>query len=245
MDAIILAGGRGKRLGALTTYHSKATLHFAGKTLLEHTLASLSGCKEIERIFVATGYRAAMVTHAVEKELAPQSIDTPVSVLPAEKKLQGAFKSILWALKEACVVGDCLITGVDVVVARASVRAFIDGLKRRYTTFMVSPFFSVAPTHGHIRLKDNMKIAEYWKSSAHPILSTSEEQWFSDLGVRYFCTSFVRQCQSLELKGYCDFDDSIPGLLQRGADFRAYILRDRWLHFGVSRDFASSRSFLQ
>lgn len=169
----------------------------------------------------------------------PSRYDTPVFVLPAEKNLQGAFKSTVRALKAACVTKECLITGVDVVVARSSIRAFITGLQRRYTTFMVSPFFSVAPTHGYIRLKDSMKIAEYWKSSECSIVPTSEKQWFSDLGVRYFCASFVRHCQSLELKGYCDFDDSIPGLLRRGADFRVHILRNRWLHFGVSRDFAS------
>lgn len=74
MDAIILAGGRGKRLGALTTYHSKATLRFADKILLAHAFVSLSGCKEIKKIFVATGYRATMVKHAVETEIASQSI---------------------------------------------------------------------------------------------------------------------------------------------------------------------------
>ena len=239
MDAIILTGGRGKRLGALTCNQPKATLHFAGKTLLAHALISLADVhRQIERIYVATGYHAAMIESVLQREISTLSINTPVTVLPAERDLGGTFKSTVWALQTACVTGGCLIAGIDVIMAKSAMTDFVTRIQSNTrTTFVVSPLLSIAPTHGHILLKDSARIVEYRKSSAFPASIESGNQWYSDVGIRYFSNSFVQECRSLTLNGPCDFDDVVPHLVKNGNTFNAYVLEGRWLHFGRGQDF--------
>ncbi|MFQ5694905.1 MAG: NTP transferase domain-containing protein [Terriglobia bacterium] len=58
--AIILAAGRGRRLGALTGNKPKCLLRVGGKTLLEHQLGALRA-HSLEQAVVVTGYCAEAV----------------------------------------------------------------------------------------------------------------------------------------------------------------------------------------
>jgi choline kinase len=62
MKAIILAAGRGSRMGALTDDRPKGLTKLGGLTLIERAIRSLreGGCTNIG---IATGYRAELVAH--------------------------------------------------------------------------------------------------------------------------------------------------------------------------------------
>lgn len=62
MKAIILAAGRGSRMGALTDDRPKGLTKLGGLTLIERAIQSLrkGGCTSIG---IATGYRAELVAH--------------------------------------------------------------------------------------------------------------------------------------------------------------------------------------
>jgi MurNAc alpha-1-phosphate uridylyltransferase len=61
--AIVLAAGRGERLGELTENGAKAMLEVDGKTLLEHVLGSLVGL--VQEVYVTVGYHGdAVAAHA-------------------------------------------------------------------------------------------------------------------------------------------------------------------------------------
>jgi len=62
MKAIILAAGRGRRMGALTDDRPKGLTKLGGLTLMERAIQSLreGGCTSIG---IATGYRAELVAH--------------------------------------------------------------------------------------------------------------------------------------------------------------------------------------
>lgn len=66
MKAIILAAGRGDRLGALTRDRPKAMVRVAGKTLLDHVLKFLDH-PEIDEIAVIGGYKFEVLREYVEK----------------------------------------------------------------------------------------------------------------------------------------------------------------------------------
>ncbi len=238
MNAIILTGGRGRRLGALTTRQPKATLCFADKSLLAHTLSSLRGSENlIDHIYVATGYRADKIMAQYQYDAVELSSKVPVTLLPVEAEPSGTFGSVAWALHTAGVTKACLILGVDVIITKPVMAAFIASVQNEmHATFVVSPILSIAPTHGRIRLSDIGDIVEYRKSSlfAHQI---SQSGWYCDVGVRYFSADFVRKCQLLSLTNPCDFDDVVPSMVDGGQVFKAYISNERWLHFGNSRDF--------
>lgn len=60
VPAIILAAGRGRRLGACTNDRPKCLLQVGERTLIEHQLEALESCG-LNRVFVVVGYNAAAV----------------------------------------------------------------------------------------------------------------------------------------------------------------------------------------
>lgn len=58
MKALILAAGRGKRLGDMTNGINKCMIEIRGKPLLEYNLDRVADCKNIEEIIIVVGYRA-------------------------------------------------------------------------------------------------------------------------------------------------------------------------------------------
>lgn len=60
LPAIILAAGRGRRLGSFTNERPKCLLHVGRRALIEHQLEALESCG-IDRVFVVVGYNAAAV----------------------------------------------------------------------------------------------------------------------------------------------------------------------------------------
>ena len=59
MQAIILAAGKGTRLGPLTQTTPKSLLKISGRPILEHTLSSLPS--EISEVIIVIGYRGEMI----------------------------------------------------------------------------------------------------------------------------------------------------------------------------------------
>ena len=239
MDVIILTGGRGRRLGALTLHQPKANLHFAGKSLLMHTFSALEGSEHlIQHVYVATGYMAESVETQYRHEAIKASSKIPVTFLPFEPELSGTFGSVIWALRAATMVNTCLVIGIDVIITQRAMSELIASIRDDApTTFLVSPLLTIAPTHGHIRLSQSSAMLEYRKYSMHAKKS-SWHSWYSDVGIRYFSADFVEECRSLSLTGACDFDDIIPSLVNKGRIFNTHMLNERWLHFAGSRDFS-------
>lgn len=58
MKALILAGGRGKRLGSLTDSISKCMLPFEGKPVLEYNLQRAVDLDDVDEIVLVVGHRA-------------------------------------------------------------------------------------------------------------------------------------------------------------------------------------------
>ncbi|NOZ59520.1 MAG: NTP transferase domain-containing protein [Euryarchaeota archaeon] len=75
MDALIMAGGRGSRLGIDV---EKPLLSFRGRPLVEHVLSALEGAAGVERIYAATSPRNSgttryLIARGVEVLLTPGS----------------------------------------------------------------------------------------------------------------------------------------------------------------------------
>lgn len=98
MQAVILAAGRGKRMGALTSDIPKPMLRVGGKTLLEHKLDRLpSGVTEIifvigylgEKIreYFGDSYRGMPIRYVEQKEL----LGTAHSLWQARDLIRGKF----------------------------------------------------------------------------------------------------------------------------------------------------------
>lgn len=98
LDALIMAGGRGSRLG---TKEEKPMLIFDGKPLIEHVLEALKNSKHMDKIFVVTSKN----TQKTEQEMRKKA-----SVLRAPGK--GYVEDMLFALKEL-QLGKTLVVSAD------------------------------------------------------------------------------------------------------------------------------------
>jgi len=58
MKALILAAGRGKRLGELSTFVNKCMVQINKKPLIEYSLDCISSLMEIEQIIIVVGYKS-------------------------------------------------------------------------------------------------------------------------------------------------------------------------------------------
>ena len=65
MDALIMAGGRGTRLGLEV---EKPLLEFGGKPLVEHVLTALRGVRDIERIYAAVTEHTPRTAQLLKRE---------------------------------------------------------------------------------------------------------------------------------------------------------------------------------
>src|SRR2546428_11221461 len=62
MKAVILAAGKGTRMGELTNELPKPMLKVQGKPILEHILQGIVGAG-IREVFIVTGFRAEVIEH--------------------------------------------------------------------------------------------------------------------------------------------------------------------------------------
>lgn len=61
MKAVVLAAGRGTRLGVMTSSRNKCMIPHRGKPLVEHIMARLVEVRQIEEIILVVGYQADTV----------------------------------------------------------------------------------------------------------------------------------------------------------------------------------------
>ena len=132
MKAIILAGGRGKRLGTLTKKIPKPMLKIGDKTILEHQIDLLKRYK-IPEIIICTGF----LSEAIEGFVSSLKTDINISCSVESKPLgtAGCIKDLEEVLKE-----DFLVLYGDVMLDM-NINLLIDYhfSKRSKTTLVVHP----------------------------------------------------------------------------------------------------------
>lgn len=122
MKAIILAAGRGERLGDAAAGRPKCLLRFGGKTLLQRHIENLDRL-DAGRIIVVTGYRHEQI----EAALAQFESRTPVQTVANPDYELGSIVSLHCA-------GDFLAEGTDTILMDADVLYDPDILGRLFDT---------------------------------------------------------------------------------------------------------------
>ncbi|MEL7473771.1 MAG: sugar phosphate nucleotidyltransferase [Planctomycetota bacterium] len=75
MNAVIVAGGRGSRLGALTADRPKPLVEVGGRPVLWHVIQVLRS-HGVDRVIVAAGYRSEQVVDACEHDANVEVVNT-------------------------------------------------------------------------------------------------------------------------------------------------------------------------
>ena len=121
MDALILAAGRGQRLGLRGTQGPKCLLRLGGRTLLARHLDALVACG-VERARVVVGYRADDIC----AEISALSPPIPVDFVVNEEFLRGPVVSLHVGLQASADDRDLLIMDADVLYPRALLARLVD-----------------------------------------------------------------------------------------------------------------------
>src|SRR4051812_12350183 len=88
MKAIILAAGKGKRMGTLTHSTPKPLIKIGQKTILEHLLDSLP--RRVDEIIIVIGYRGDQI----QKFIGTAYEGRPIRYV-IQKKLDGTARALL------------------------------------------------------------------------------------------------------------------------------------------------------
>jgi choline kinase len=121
---VILAAGRGSRLGALGDVTPKWLLDVGGRTLADRHLDGVAQASAVASVTVATGHAAS----AIERHLARDASDVATLHVPEYENLNNwwTLLSVLRALpKEATVV----VLNADLCADAAAIAAFVDAAR--------------------------------------------------------------------------------------------------------------------
>lgn len=110
MRAVVLAAGRGRRLGAFSDGHPKCLLRFNGATLLRRHLSQLAATGRVGSISVVVGHLADQV--AAEVACEPASV--PINLIHNPRFELGSGLSLL-AAEAILTSDDCLVMDADLL----------------------------------------------------------------------------------------------------------------------------------
>lgn len=116
MQALILASGRGTRMGGLTDSLPKPMLMVAGKTLIDHKLEALPS--EIDEVIFVIGYQGAYIRHHYSDSYAGKRI-----TYVEQKQLNGTGGAV-W-LARPLLHGRFLVLMGDDIYARTDIETCI------------------------------------------------------------------------------------------------------------------------
>ena len=111
VNALIMAGGFGTRLGRKTKHMPKALVEVNGKPLIEHVL-DMFDCNFVDRVFISTHYLANKLEEYINKK----GKDKRISILREDKPLgtAGALGLLPSSLSGRLLVSNCdIISDVD------------------------------------------------------------------------------------------------------------------------------------
>lgn len=232
--AVVLAAGKGTRMGELTAELPKPMLTVAGKPLLEHVLDRLRAAG-IESIFVVTGYRAETIEHHFAEY--PLRI-----VFGRQEVLDGTAKAALLARDFVgtdpflLTFGDILASskdylGIAAQLATSSEIASVIGVKR-----VEDPWQGAAVYEEDNRVK---LIVE------KPARGSSHTHWNS-AGLYAFRGSAFEQLARVprSARGEYELTSAIEAQITAGMRVEMYELQGEWCDVGRPEDLAGAATIL-
>jgi len=130
MDAVVMAGGFGRRLGM----GEKGLVHALGKPLLEYVLTALISAKQIDKIFVATSKNTPETYRWVQDNYSLGN------VIPLKTLGSGFVADLAHASKEAGINGPFFIIMSDLVLITPQLIDFVIGVYNQCDTFALSTY---------------------------------------------------------------------------------------------------------
>lgn len=166
MKAVILAGGRGKRINDLTNGENKCLIKVKDRTILQNNIENISMQDEIEDIIIVVGYQAEKVMH----EIGNEANNKPITYCIQKEQLGliNALESAKHSLKNKDFI---LLLGDELIINNQ----YEEAIRRFYYydynciigTYNVDDIDLVKKTYT-IKINDNEQIEDLVEKPAQP-----------------------------------------------------------------------------
>lgn len=244
MDAIVLAGGKGKRLGRVGKFAHKGILVFQAKSLLKHVLENLLHSKHITKVIILTGHRGADI-HAVADCHFSSYLECQRLQILDFPDICGSFSRLAFALSLLGSNQGYYVCGVDSWIPLSALVRFWDFLRKNHgcSSLLLSPYLEIAPTHGLVNLNEGGLVTNYVCDNDQFAISTKKE-CLVDVGVRYFCSEMCEEIINTKFFSGQYMLNFLAEVVPKNQRFLGCLFFEPWRHFATIQDFHSSRSLL-
>lgn len=191
MHAILMCGGRGRRLGPLGSLMHKSLFPVAGSTFIERLIRQLATEMKVESVLVIADHRREQLAEYLAAVFGDDELSITVTPVTAPGTA-GALRQAAQGVQEPFVYCHGNIA-FEPAVVRTLASSLNAGVHNTLGVVGASEN-SVAPTHPHLRLSDEGRVVEVRDGQA--------EGWWCSIGLAVLTAAAVG-CIS-------DTDDSKP-----------------------------------
>ncbi len=233
--AVVLAAGRGTRLGALTAATPKPLLAVAGRPMVAHVLTGLAGAG-VRRAVVVTGYRAAQIEAALGDGTAcglslvyrrqPHADGTARALLLAESAIDADAFALCW--------GDVLVPA-----------AFYGEMLAAFAAHPCDALLAANPVDDPWR-GAALYVDEAWRVSRleeKPPRGTSTTGW-NNAGIMVLRRAVFDYARRLSpsARGEYELPEAIAAMIRDGCAVYARPVRGPWADVGTPEDLAAAQA---
>lgn len=219
IKGIILAAGRGSRMGDLTSELPKCMVNFQGKPLIEKQMASLKTAG-IQEVGIVAGYKSEKISHYsphIFKNEKWETTNMLYSLLLAREWLENYTCIISYSdiFYESRVIKDLIFSDADAAISYDP--DWLDLWSKRFSDPLTDA--------ESFKLKENNLLADIGKRADN--INEIEGQY---MGILKFTPNFWQHVlnDALSLPQNISMTDFISFCLQKGIDFKAIENKQLW-----------------
>ena len=236
--AVLLAAGRGTRMGSLTQHVPKPLLPLQGRPILEHILEGLAGAG-IRRATIVTGYLA----EAIEGHFGDGSRWDLNLRYRRQAEATGTASALLLARSELGSAPFLLSWG-DIIVDPGAYRALVEDFVDRSCAALLALNHVEDPWRGAaVYVDDSLRVERIVEK---PPRGTSTTPW-NNAGV------FVLAPRALDYaarvppssRGEYEFPQALAAMVDDGEIVRGHPLSGFWSDLGTPEDLAAAQAAFQ
>ena len=234
MFAVILAAGRGTRMGALTASTPKPLLPLHGRPIIAHILDGLAGAG-VTRAVVVTGYRGEQI----EAHLGDGAAHGLQLVFRRQATADGTARA-LTLVRDLVDNAPFVLSWGDVVVEPHVYRTVVDTFRARPVDLVLTVNHTDDPWRGGAVYVD-----ETWRVTRlveKPPRGTSTTTW-NNAGIFVFSPSIFPYVDRLapSARGEYELPQAVAAMLADGRDVRAVPVRGFCSDLGTPEDLAAAQ----
>ena len=238
---VLLAAGRGTRLGAITANYPKPLLTVGGRPIIVHILDGLADAG-IEDVMVVTGHFASLV----ESELGNGEQSGLRLRYARQERLEGTARALLLG-RDFCGDEQFFFGWGDILVRRENYRAVLRAARFADNVLAVNEVNDPA-SGAAVYVDDPSKLeagepARIVRIVEKPAAGTSTTRWnnagFGVLGPAIWASI---ECLEPSARGEYELPQAIAALIESGAEVRAVPVRGPWFDVGTPDDLEAARA---